>query len=91
MLLRANIRRERQKRVAMDFTFEDMEAVQTFLEGIDHNVPVTVEPSAAALLMPRTVHKVADIIALPSWPAEQVRLVVEHWKPDVEVRIERIR
>jgi hypothetical protein len=43
----------------MDFTPEDMEAVQTCLEGIDGNVPVTVEPAAAALLMPNTVRSVA--------------------------------
>ncbi len=75
----------------MDFTPEDMEAVQTCLEGIDGNVPVTVEPAAAVLLMPDTVRTVADMRALPAWPAEQLRLVVERWKPDVDVRIERIR
>ena len=75
----------------MDFTPEDMEAVQTCLEGIDGNVPVTVEPAAAALLMPNTVRSVADILGLPAWPAAQLRLVVERWQPDVEVRVERIR
>ena len=39
----------------MDFTPEDMEAVQTCLEGIERNVPVVVEPAAAKLLMPNTV------------------------------------
>jgi hypothetical protein len=39
----------------MDFTPEDMEAVQTCLEGIERNVPVTVDPAAAKLLMPNTV------------------------------------
>ena len=68
-----------------------MEAVQTCVEGIDGKVPVTVEPAAAVLLMPDTVRTVADIRALPAWPAEQLRLVVERWKPDVDVRIERIR
>jgi len=38
-----------------------------------------------------TVYKVADMLALPEWPAEQLRLVVERWQPDVEVRLERIR
>ena len=33
----------------MDFTPEDMEAVQACLEGIDRNVPVSVEPAAAVL------------------------------------------
>ena len=75
----------------MDFTPEDMEAVQTCVEGIDGNVPVAVEPAAAVLLMPDTVRTVADIRALPAWPAEQLRLVVARWKPDIDVRIERIR
>jgi hypothetical protein len=74
----------------MDFTPEDIEAVQSCLEGIDRNVPVAVEPAAAKLLMP-TVRTVADILALPQWPAEQLRLVVERWQPAAEVRIERIR
>jgi len=72
----------------MDFTPEDMEAVRACLDGIDRNVPVTVEPAAAALLLPDTVHRV---LALREWPAEQLRLVVERWQPDIEVRIERIR
>ena len=75
----------------MDFTPEDMEAVRTCVEGIDRNTPVTVEPAAAVLLMPNTVRTVADILVLPAWPAEQLRLVVERWQPAVEVRIERIR
>ncbi|MGA8651887.1 MAG: hypothetical protein WB677_14955 [Xanthobacteraceae bacterium] len=75
----------------MNFTPEEMEAVQTCLEGIDRNLPVTVEPAAAKLLMPNTVRTVADILALPEWPAEQLRLVVERWQPAAEVRIERIR
>ncbi len=33
----------------MDFTPEDIEAVQACLTGIDRNVPVTVEPAAAVL------------------------------------------
>src|SRR5262249_23682571 len=28
---------------------------------------------------------VADILALAEWPAEQLRLVVERWQPDVDV------
>ena len=75
----------------MDFTPEDMEAVRACLDGIDRNVPVTVEPAAAALLLPDTVHRVADLLELREWPAEQLRLVVERWQPDIEVRIERIR
>jgi hypothetical protein len=75
----------------MDFTPEDIEAVQACLEGIDRNVPVTVEPAAAVLLMPNTVRTVGDILALPEWPAEQLRLVLERWQPDIEVRIERTR
>ena len=75
----------------MDFTPEDMEAVQSCLEGIDRNVPVAVEGAAAKLLMPNTVRTVADILALPVWPAEQLRLVVERWQPAAEIRIERIR
>ena len=46
----------------MDFTPEDMEAVRACLEGIDGNVPVTVEPAAAKLLMPNTMRTVADIL-----------------------------
>ena len=75
----------------MDFTPEDMEAVQSCLEGIDRNVPVAVEHAAAKLLMPNTVRTVADILNLPTWPSEQLRLVVERWQPAAEVRIERIR
>ena len=69
-----------------------MEAVQACLDGIHRNVPVSVEPAAAAaLLLPHTVYRVADLLALPAWPAEHLRLVVERWQPDVEVRLERIR
>jgi hypothetical protein len=75
----------------MDFTPEDMEAVQACLEGIDRNVPVSVEPAAAVLLMPNTVRTIGDILALRQWPAERLRLVVERWQPDIEVRIERTR
>ncbi len=75
----------------MDFTPEDMEAVQACLEGIDRTVPVTVEPAAAMLLIPNTVRTVGEILALMAWPTEQLRLVVERWQPDIEVRIERIR
>jgi hypothetical protein len=67
------------------------EAVRACLDGIDRNVPVTVEPAAAKLLMPSTVRTAADILALGEWPAEQVRLVVERWQPAAEVRIERLR
>jgi hypothetical protein len=42
-------------------------------------VPLTVEPAAAKLLMPNTVRTVADSLNLPTWPAEQLRLVVERW------------
>jgi hypothetical protein len=41
--------------------------------------------------MPNTVRTVANILALAEWPAEQLRLVVEHWQPAAEVRIKRIR
>jgi hypothetical protein len=75
----------------MDFTPEDMEAVRACLEGIDKNMPVTVEPAAAVLLMPNTVRTVGDILVLPEWPAERLRLVVQNWQPDIEVRIERTR
>jgi hypothetical protein len=75
----------------MDFTPEDIEAVRACLEGIDRDVPVTVEPAAAKLLMPDTVRTVAEILALAEWPAEQLRLIVERWQPAAEVRIERVR
>jgi hypothetical protein len=75
----------------MDFTPEDMEAVQACLQEIDRNVPVSVEPAAAVLLMPNTVRTIGDILALRQWPAERLRLVVERWQPDVEVRIVRTR
>jgi hypothetical protein len=74
----------------MDFTPEDMEAVRACLEGIDHNVPVAVEPAAAKLLMPNTVRTVADIRALREWPVDQLRLVVERWQAAAEVRMERM-
>ena len=35
----------------MDFTPEDIEAVQSCLEGIDRNLPVVVERAAAKLLI----------------------------------------
>jgi hypothetical protein len=47
----------------MAFTPEDIEAVRACLEGIDRDVPVTVEPAAAKLLMPDTVRTVAEILA----------------------------
>jgi hypothetical protein len=59
------------------------------LEEIDRDLPVKVEPAAAVLLMPSSVRTVGDILALPVWPAERLRLVVERWLPDIEVRIER--
>jgi len=31
--------------------------------------------------MPNTVRTVADILHLPAWPPEQLRLVVERWEP----------
>ena len=37
---------------------------------------------------PHTVCRVADLLALPEWPAEQLRLVLERWQSDVEVRLE---
>ena len=72
-------------------TPEDIEALRACLAGIDDNVPVGVEPSTAALLMPHTVYRVADVLALPEWPVDRLWLVVECWQPDVDVRIERIR
>ena len=45
---------------------------------------VRVWPAAAVLLMPNTVRTVGDILALPEWPADQLRLVVERWQPDIE-------
>jgi hypothetical protein len=54
-------------------------------------VLVAVEPAAAKLLMPNTVRTVADIRAHQEWPAEKLRLVVEHWQPAAEIRIEWIR
>jgi hypothetical protein len=68
-----------------------MEAVRACLDGIDRNVPVAVEPAASKLLVPNTVRTVADILNLPTWPANQLRLVVECWQPAAEVRIQRIR
>jgi hypothetical protein len=43
----------------------------------------------ARFLRQSNVRQVAD--RRPEWPAEQLRLAVEHWQPDVEVRLERIR
>jgi hypothetical protein len=68
----------------MDFTPEDMEAARACLDGIDHNLPVTVKPAAAKLLMPNTVRTVADVLNLLTSPAEQLRLVVERWQPAAE-------
>jgi hypothetical protein len=58
----------------MDFTPEDMEAVQSCLEEIDRNVPVAVE-RALPSYYPNMVPTVADILKLPAWPSEQVRIV----------------
>jgi hypothetical protein len=41
--------------------------------------------------MPHTVYKVADLLAIPEWPGERLRLTVERRQPEIEVRIERIR
>jgi hypothetical protein len=58
-----------------------LEAARACLEGIDRNVPVTVEPPADKLLMPNTVRTVADILAFTEWPGEQLRPVVERLLP----------
>jgi hypothetical protein len=50
---KASRRLKNRQLAAMDFTPEDIEAVQSCLEGIDRNVPVAVEPAAAKLLMPK--------------------------------------
>jgi len=50
----------------MDFTPEDMEAVQACLDGIDRNVPVSVEPAAAALLLP---HAARSLLIRCNWMA----------------------
>jgi hypothetical protein len=60
----------------MVFTPEDMDAVGPRLEGINRNVPVPVEPAADKLLMPNTARTVTDILNLPTWPAEQLRLTL---------------
>jgi hypothetical protein len=41
--------------------------------------------------LPNTVNRVADLLALPEWPAERLRLVVKRRQPDVEVRLQRNR
>jgi hypothetical protein len=65
-----------------------MEAVRCCLESIERNVPVTVEPAAAKLLMPGAVRTVADILALAEWLPNTF---VKRWQPAAEVRIERMR
>jgi hypothetical protein len=77
-----------------------------FAAGSDHPTAEEVKPASKGLiatcpsrsslrlpklLMPNTVRTVADILALPEWHGEQLRLVVEHWQPAAEVRIERMR
>ena len=57
-----------QEVTQMDFTPEDIEAVQSCLVGIDRNVPVALEPAAAKPLIPSTVRTVADILTLPTDP-----------------------
>jgi hypothetical protein len=39
---------------------------------------------ALPCLKPSTVRNVADLLALPEWPANRLRLVVKRWQPDVE-------
>jgi hypothetical protein len=41
--------------------------------------------------MPNTVRTVADILNLPTLPAEQFRLVLERWQLAAEVRIKPMR
>jgi hypothetical protein len=43
----------------MDFTLEDMEAVQSCLEGIDRNVHLAVERAAARLLGREPIQSIA--------------------------------
>ena len=45
----------------MDFTLEDMEAVQSCLEGIDRNVHLAVERAAARLLRIRSISGIACV------------------------------
>ena len=71
----------------MDFTPEDMEAVQSCLEGIDRNVPVAVERAAAKLLMPNTDAPSPTSSTSQRGRPEQLRLVVERWQPAADVRI----
>jgi hypothetical protein len=54
-------------------------------------VLVAVEPAAAKLLMPNTVRTVANIRAHREWPAEKLRLVLEHWQPAAEYNTHRRR
>ena len=75
----------------MDFTPGGHGGGASLPRRIDRNVPVSVEPAAAVLLMPNTVRTIGDILALRQWPAERLRLVVERWQPDIDVRIERTR
>jgi hypothetical protein len=49
----------------MVFTPEDMEVARACVEGINRNVPVTVEPAAAKLLMRNTV-RAPSRTSLPS-------------------------
>ena len=68
----------------MEFTPKDMKAHWTCLDGIDGNVKVDLERGVTLPGMPT----VADVQALPTWPAG-LRLVVEG-QPVVVVRVERI-
>jgi hypothetical protein len=73
------------------FRWRTRKRSEVCLEGTYRDVPVTVEPAGARLLMRNTVRTVADILALAEWPVEQLRLVLERWHPGAEVKIERIR
>jgi len=69
---------------AMDYTPENMDAVWTCLDGIDGSVKVDLDSGVALPGVPT----VADVRALPVWPAG-LRLVVER-QPVVVLRVERI-
>jgi len=68
----------------MDYTPENMDAVWTCLDGIDGSVKVDLDSGVALPGVPT----VADVRALPVWPAG-LRLVVER-QPVVVLRVERI-
>ena len=64
-----------------------VELVACFYD-IDRSLKVAVTPAAAEVLRPFSVRTVKDVLDLPAWPYNRLRIVVERRQSSIEVAIE---